>query len=60
MQDLLQPSTSLLVGPAAGSGQAMQSNVQQQVAKEYSAGTSAAASALLTAAVGLVAAVWNM
>jgi hypothetical protein len=59
MQELLQPSTSLLVGPAAGSGLMMQGNMQQQAAKEYSGAASAAASAVLTVAVGMAAAVWS-
>jgi hypothetical protein len=62
-QELLQPSTSLLVGQAAaGSGQLMmQSSVQQQqAAKEYSGAASAAASAVLTVALGMAAAVWSI
>jgi hypothetical protein len=63
MQELLQPSANLLVGPA-GSVQLMQQQGAaadaQRAAKEYSGTGGAAASAVLVAVAGLLAASWSV
>jgi hypothetical protein len=61
MQELLQPSTNLLVGPAASAQLMAKGSVeQQQVAKEYSGACGAAASAVMLTAAGLLAVAWSL